>query len=180
MDNARVLRRAGTCVLAGYRKAFKDCTIGRFCARDFLPFLRKGCSDASVCCFTALCWERFFGVRAGSGRRCFDHNMKDLAPGGKLRAAINHGNSVLAQTDAASGQPKGVTPDLARELGTPAGRSRSSSSIFRRGRQSVRSGQERSVGYCTSSRSTVAPPRSSSPRPMSSSRALTWCQRIHR
>ena len=45
---------------------------------------------------------------------------KDLAPGGKLRAAINLGNSVLAQTDA-TGQPKGVTPDLARELGRRLG-----------------------------------------------------------
>jgi len=43
--------------------------------------------------------------------------LKDLTPGGKLRAAINLGNSVLAQTDVASGQPKGITPDLARELG---------------------------------------------------------------
>jgi polar amino acid transport system substrate-binding protein len=43
--------------------------------------------------------------------------LKDLAPGGKLRAALNLGNSVLVQTDAATGQPKGVTPDLARELG---------------------------------------------------------------
>jgi polar amino acid transport system substrate-binding protein len=43
--------------------------------------------------------------------------LNDLAPGGKLRAAINLGNSVLAQTDVASGQPKGITPDIARELG---------------------------------------------------------------
>ena len=43
--------------------------------------------------------------------------LKDLAPAGKLRAAINIGNSVLAQTDAATGQPKGLTPDLALELG---------------------------------------------------------------
>jgi polar amino acid transport system substrate-binding protein len=47
--------------------------------------------------------------------------LKDLAPGGKLRAAINLGNSVLAQTDAATGEPKGVTPDLARELGRRLG-----------------------------------------------------------
>ena len=50
--------------------------------------------------------------------------LKDLAPTGKLRAAINFGNSVLAQKDAATGEPKGVTPDLARELakrlGVPA------------------------------------------------------------
>ena len=42
--------------------------------------------------------------------------LKDLAPTGKLRAAINLGNSVLAQKDEATGQPKGITPDLAREL----------------------------------------------------------------
>lgn len=47
--------------------------------------------------------------------------LKDLAPTGKLRAAINLGNSVLAQTDAATGQPKGITPDLARELGRRLG-----------------------------------------------------------
>jgi polar amino acid transport system substrate-binding protein len=50
-----------------------------------------------------------------------DKVLKDLAPTGKLRAAINLGNSVLAQTDAATGQPKGITPDLARELGRRLG-----------------------------------------------------------
>jgi polar amino acid transport system substrate-binding protein len=47
--------------------------------------------------------------------------LKDLAPGGKLRAAINFGNSVLAQKDPATGEPKGITPDLARELGRRLG-----------------------------------------------------------
>jgi polar amino acid transport system substrate-binding protein len=47
--------------------------------------------------------------------------VKDLAPTGKLRAAINLGNSVLAQKDAASGEPKGITVDLARELARRAG-----------------------------------------------------------
>ena len=47
--------------------------------------------------------------------------VKDLAPTGKLRAAINLGNSVLAQKDAASGEPKGITVDLARELGKRLG-----------------------------------------------------------
>ena len=42
--------------------------------------------------------------------------LKDLAPGGKLRAAINFGNSVLAQKDPAGGEPRGVSADLAREL----------------------------------------------------------------
>ncbi len=42
--------------------------------------------------------------------------VKDLAPTGTLRAAINLGNVVLAQKDE-MGQPKGITVDLARELG---------------------------------------------------------------
>src|SRR5207247_8661819 len=40
----------------------------------------------------------------------------DLAPTGKLRAAINFGNPVLAGKDAATGEPCGISVDLAREL----------------------------------------------------------------
>jgi len=40
----------------------------------------------------------------------------ELPPTGKLRAAINFGNPVLAQKDPASGEPRGVSADLAREL----------------------------------------------------------------
>ena len=50
-----------------------------------------------------------------------DVARKDLAPTGKLRAAINFGNSVLVQKDAGTGQPTGITPDLARELGRRLG-----------------------------------------------------------
>src|SRR5206468_1801116 len=42
--------------------------------------------------------------------------VKSLAPTGTLRAAINLGNSVLAQKDPAGGPPQGVTVDLARSL----------------------------------------------------------------
>ena len=38
------------------------------------------------------------------------------APTGKLRAAINYGNAVLARRDAATGEVSGVSVDLAREL----------------------------------------------------------------
>lgn len=40
-----------------------------------------------------------------------------LAPSGKLRAAINFGNPILATRDAATGEARGVSVDLARELG---------------------------------------------------------------
>jgi polar amino acid transport system substrate-binding protein len=49
-----------------------------------------------------------------------DDAVRDLAPGGKLRAAINFGNPVLASKDAA-GRPGGVSVDLALELGKRLG-----------------------------------------------------------
>lgn len=45
-----------------------------------------------------------------------DTPLKELAPTGKLRAAINLGNAVLAQKDPATGEPVGITVDLSREL----------------------------------------------------------------
>ncbi len=45
---------------------------------------------------------------------------RELAPTGKLRAAINYGNPVLAQKTA-SGEPGGVSVELARELGKRLG-----------------------------------------------------------
>jgi polar amino acid transport system substrate-binding protein len=42
--------------------------------------------------------------------------IKDLAPNGRLRAAINFGNPVLAQKDPQTGEPRGVSAELAREL----------------------------------------------------------------
>ncbi|MFC7459097.1 ABC transporter substrate-binding protein [Hydrogenophaga defluvii] len=39
-----------------------------------------------------------------------------LAPTGRLRAAINLGNPILAKRDATSGEPVGVSIDIAREL----------------------------------------------------------------
>lgn len=47
--------------------------------------------------------------------------VKDLAPTGKLRAAINYGNGVLAQRGANEQDAKGISADLARELGKRLG-----------------------------------------------------------
>jgi len=47
--------------------------------------------------------------------------VAELAPTGKLRAAINFGNPILAKKDAASGEASGVSVDLARELGRRLG-----------------------------------------------------------
>src|SRR5262252_7734500 len=45
----------------------------------------------------------------------------DLAPTGKLRVGINYGNFLLVTKDPASGEPRGIAVDLARELGRRAG-----------------------------------------------------------
>jgi len=42
--------------------------------------------------------------------------LSDLAPTGKLRAAINFGNPILATKDPSGGEPRGVSVDLSREL----------------------------------------------------------------
>ena len=43
--------------------------------------------------------------------------VRALAPTGTLRAAINFGNPILANKDAKTGEPFGVSVDIARELG---------------------------------------------------------------
>jgi polar amino acid transport system substrate-binding protein len=45
----------------------------------------------------------------------------ELAPTGKLRAAINFGNPILASRDPSTGEARGVSVDLARELGRRLG-----------------------------------------------------------
>ncbi|HSI53180.1 MAG: ABC transporter substrate-binding protein [Ramlibacter sp.] len=47
--------------------------------------------------------------------------VAELAPSGKLRAAINLGNPILATRDSPTSEPRGVSVDLARELGRRAG-----------------------------------------------------------
>ncbi|HVX99654.1 MAG TPA: transporter substrate-binding domain-containing protein [Pseudorhodoplanes sp.] len=42
--------------------------------------------------------------------------LEQLAPGGRLRAALNYGNTVLVQRGEKGGEPRGVSPALAREL----------------------------------------------------------------
>jgi len=45
----------------------------------------------------------------------------ELAPGGKLRAGINHSNFLLVTPGSPHGAPKGIAPDLALELARRAG-----------------------------------------------------------
>lgn len=50
-----------------------------------------------------------------------EETARQLAPGGRLRAAINFGNPVLAQKDPGTGGPRGVSVDLAQALGERLG-----------------------------------------------------------
>jgi polar amino acid transport system substrate-binding protein len=74
---------------------------------------------------TAVCATLFLALACAQAlaQSAAPGAVKDLAPTGKLRAAINAGNVVLVQKDAA-GAVSGVTVDLARELalrlGVPA------------------------------------------------------------
>src|SRR5712692_693705 len=45
----------------------------------------------------------------------------ELAPGGKLRVGINYGNFLLVLKDGPGGEPRGIAPDLGRELGLRLG-----------------------------------------------------------
>src|SRR6266436_8580522 len=84
-----------------------------------------------ICMYKTLCAAMIFVVgtfaafaqaegdqspRSGSVSRIPLDVVRDLAPTGKLRAAINVSNIVLAQRDPAGGDPHGITVDLAREL----------------------------------------------------------------
>ena len=61
----------------------------------------------------AILFSSIPGVMADNAPR---DAVTALAPTGKLRVAINFGNTVLAQKDPASGEPRGISGDLAREL----------------------------------------------------------------
>jgi polar amino acid transport system substrate-binding protein len=54
------------------------------------------------------------GVQKGNPVSNIKEVVKDLAPSGKLRVGINFGNMVLAQ--GTPDAPRGITPDLSREL----------------------------------------------------------------
>ena len=90
--------------------------------------------------------------------------IKDLAPTGKLRAAINFGNGVLAQKGK-DGEPQGITADLSRELAKRLGVPVEFVTFEAAGK--VFEAPRPAPGTSASSRSSrCARPRSTSPRPM--------------
>ena len=90
--------------------------------------------------------------------------VKEFAPTGRLRAAINQGNSVLAQKGP-NGEALGVTVDLARELAKRLGVPVELVIFDAAGKafEALKSGASTSASWRSSR---CAPPRSISPRPM--------------
>jgi len=62
-------------------------------------------------------------ISAGSGAvpAVTDAARAELAPGGVLRAGMNLGNALFTKKDAATGELRGVAPDVMRELGSRLG-----------------------------------------------------------
>ena len=58
----------------------------------------------------------FFFANCAAAQHIEQEIVREIAPHGKLRAAINFGNPVLAQKDALTGEPRGISADLSREL----------------------------------------------------------------
>lgn len=64
----------------------------------------------------ALCLLGLVDPSGAGGQTVPSEAIAELAPTGTLRAAINYGNTVLAQRDPAGGPPQGVSGELARAL----------------------------------------------------------------
>jgi len=112
--------------------------------------------------------------RSGSVSRIPLYVVRDLAPTGKLRAAINVSNIVLAQRDSAGGDPHGnhcrSARELARRLDIPI-----ELVIFEICGPSDRKHLRRARGMSRFLRSSrCVPPRLRSRPPTSSSRAPIW------
>ena len=116
------------------------------------------------------------GLETSDGPAMLDQARADLAPSGVLRAAINLSNFLLVTGTTPSGEPQGVSPDLARAVGDRLGvavrlRARS------RRRGSWRTRPRRTSGTsATSGRSRSGPAPSRSARPTRRSRRRTWCR----
>ena len=108
---SQVIGVTSTCLIDGLRS--EDHMSGLTSRRDILIGLS-----------VALAWFRFDPAEGASQISTAPADVvAGLAPNGKLRAAINLGNAVLAQRNPKSGIVRGVIVDmsneLARRLGTP-------------------------------------------------------------
>jgi len=77
-----------------------------------------------------LLWRRAVGVASGAlfvltcsamATEITPAIRSELAPSGKLRVGLNHGNFLLVTAGSSATDPRGVAPDIARELGKRVG-----------------------------------------------------------
>ena len=163
-EGKRVLRAARTIAFPVTAQSARKPSDGRIAMRTIV-----------ICRRHAACRD-LAGLRAGrrAARRAEGSGADRKAPRRdqlRQRRAGAEGHGRRAQ---------GITPDLPRALAKRLGVAVEFVHLRGRG-QGVRGRQGRRHGMSASSRSSrCAPPRSSSPRPMSSSTAPTWCGRICR
>src|SRR5262245_65260526 len=70
----------------------------------------------------AVAWRGLFVLRSGAmATEISAAARSELAPTGRIRVGINHGNFLLVTPGSSAGDPRGVAPDLAREIGRRAG-----------------------------------------------------------
>jgi len=91
-----------------------------FAAGEGKPPMAKVVPDGGVVPAIAQHSHRA-SLRQARPMSSFDSIAKALAPSGRLRASINLGNPILAAKDAATGEVRGVSVDLAREFGRRLG-----------------------------------------------------------
>jgi polar amino acid transport system substrate-binding protein len=70
----------------------------------------------SLVSVAAVCLATSCAVTSPAPPTVSEALRKEFAPTGVLRAGTNYGNPVIVQRDPAGGAPRGVGPDLAREL----------------------------------------------------------------
>ena len=122
---------------------------------------------------SVLCWMTI-ATGAASAQAPSPEAIKDLAPSGRLRAAINLGNGVLAQGTAQA--PSGLSVDLARELAKRSGLPLDLVTFEAAGKVfDALKTNAWDVAFMAHEPRRAAPTRSSSPPLTSRSRAPTWC-----
>jgi polar amino acid transport system substrate-binding protein len=69
-----------------------------------------------------MAWISLFVVTSGAmGTEITPAVRSELAPSGKMRIGLNHGNFLLVTPGSSATEPRGVAPDIGRELGRRVG-----------------------------------------------------------
>lgn len=88
----------------------------RACGTSSIQARLLTCATAAIAALLLAACAAVPGGSTSTNNQNLSPAMKEFAPGGTLRAAINFGNPILASKDPVTGEASGVSVDLAREL----------------------------------------------------------------